>query len=128
MRCLLASLKICPCYVHHHRLLTLRFGSRGDRLDSAAGATSDESRKSRIKCATAFPNKLSVCLVGLPETGRLRLKRLALEQLRHLAEEAGGLADEYLLERRHAIDQPKADVPDKAQHVGPVRQEPVKPA
>src|SRR5580704_13835233 len=49
------------------------------------------------------------CLLGRP-----RLKRLALEQLRHLAEKTGGLTDEDLLERRHAINQPEADVAREA--------------
>src|SRR5215211_8813199 len=47
----------------------------------------------------------------------LRLQRLTAQQLRHVAGETCGLADEDVLERRQAVDQTEADVAQEAEHV-----------
>src|SRR5712691_8061078 len=57
--------------------------------------------------------------------GMKRSQRLAAQELRHLADEAGRLADEEMLERRQAVDQAEADVAREAQDLGAVREQPV---
>ena len=56
------------------------------------------------------------------------LERLAPQQLRHVAGEARGLADEELLERRQAVDQAEADVAHQPQHVGVVGEQRFSPS
>ena len=49
-----------------------------------------------------------------PAPGNAALQRLAAQQLRHVADEAGGLADEKALQRRQAVDQAEADIAGRA--------------
>src|SRR5579872_4128052 len=54
-----------------------------------------------------------------------QLKRLALQQPRHLARQACSLANEHLLQRRRAVDEAKPDVTHGAQQRRPVREQEV---
>ena len=51
---------------------------------------------------------------------------IAPQELRHLADEACGLADEELLERGQTVDHAEAHVAHEAQQVRLVREQPVK--
>ncbi len=67
-----------------------------------SGVTTRMDRVNRVGCVRAHPRVKHVATAPRPQ------------QLRHVAGQAGGLADEQALERRQAIDQAEADVARRA--------------
>src|SRR5215218_6734025 len=55
------------------------------------------------------------------------LQRITTQELRHVAGETCGLADENILERRQAVDETEADIAQEAEHVRAVGEQPVEP-
>src|SRR6266436_5640179 len=65
--------------------------------------------------------------IGLPAAPLPSLQRLAAQELRHLANEPGGLADKKLLQCRQTIDKTEAHVAHEAQQVRLVGEQPLEP-
>src|SRR4051812_3316225 len=78
-----------------------------------------------LAMARPMPREAPVTAMTRPE--RSRSIAASTHQARNGAGQPGGLTDEEALGERHALDEAEADVPDEADRVRIVREEPVEP-